>query len=251
MSRVANAGNATNSGQKNDVLPATMFCGHACESGIKSLSTTVTRAADVLSKLSHGWDLADDENDAEALVTVDDDEVPCSVATTAAKTSKFEGIAETLNRHRESSDDAEATDSLAIDWVWSTIRPLELGCAPASRFSLESGNDAGAKAEHADTPASTQIQLDNSTDEVFGEALNQRLVVGRLLADVTKMFLRDLVAAADQAMRKNQAACDSGNGEAEAKRRLLMLTPLHVLAAARQDPETFDVCSNAYLADRP
>ncbi|KAJ2575570.1 hypothetical protein GGH95_003751 [Coemansia sp. RSA 1836] len=116
--------------------------------------------------------------------------------------------------------------------------------------SSASGDGAGTNVEHAATPAASLLRLANSTDEMFEEALNQRLVVGRLLADVTKMFLRDLVATSDQAMRKNQAARDSGDAEAGAKRRLLMLTPLHVLAAVRQDPETFDVCSNAYLADR-
>ncbi|KAJ2747830.1 hypothetical protein GGI20_000125 [Coemansia sp. BCRC 34301] len=274
------AANKAGSDQRSSVPSEPMFCCRECNAVGMSRPTTATRAIDVLSILPCGWDLGDDENDTESLLMVDDDNVSCSAATTA-RTSKFEDIARMISQHHlrqqergslavsqpfakhapvldissqasegVDGDDGEATDDLEVDWVWSTIRPLELSCAPASRFSASGTDAAGTGTGHKVAPAAAQVRLANSTDELFENALSQRLVVGRLLADVTKMFLRDLVAAADQTMRRNQAARGSGNVEAQTKRRLLMLTPLHVLAAVRQDPESFDACSNAYLADR-
>ncbi|KAJ2801131.1 hypothetical protein H4S07_005012 [Coemansia furcata] len=280
--RSAAAGSGPSSGP-----PENVYCCGECEVAGMSHVATVSRVNDILAKLPHGWDLADDDNDADALLMVDDDEASYSVAAPAT-TSKFEDIAKSLSQYHlqqqqrrsiafdgapggsganglgnddndgngdEDNTDAEATDELVLDWVWSAIRPLELTCAPASRFSAGNNiEDAGTHAELAGT-SGTLVQLPDRTDEMIEEELDQRLVVGKLLADVTRMFLRDLVAAADQTMRKNQAARVSDsepNGslaDAETKRRLLMLTPLHVLAAVKQDPEAFDVCSNAFLAD--
>ncbi|KAJ2885469.1 hypothetical protein H4R27_001373 [Coemansia aciculifera] len=284
---------AANNGPSS-VPPETMYCCSECKAVGTSHLTTVSRVNNVLAKLPHGWDLADDENDADALLMVDDDEASYAIAT-PAKTSKFEDIARSLSRYHlqqqkrekhasnsaiapdsapadteatgqengdvgdgsggENNGEAETTDELVIDWVWSAIHPLELTCAPAFRFSAGSDiNDAGESTELAGTSGAL-VQLADSTGEMNKEALDQRLVVGRLLADVTRMFLRDLVAAADQTMRKNQAARISDSEpsgslvDAETKRRLLMLTPLHVLAAVKQDSEVFDVCSNAFLAD--
>ncbi|KAI8319385.1 hypothetical protein GQ54DRAFT_292917 [Martensiomyces pterosporus] len=161
------------------------------------------------------------------------------------------------------------TDDMGIDWVWSAIRPLELNCAPASRFSSTStGADVANATLSGDTSAHSWVQLPNSSDETFGEALDQRLVVGRLFFDVAKLFLRDLVNAAQQGMRQNRASgviqepassmqtadCTSGAEvcapeDAKGNRKLLMLTPLHVLAAVKRNPQAFDACSNAYLAD--
>ncbi|KAJ2094504.1 hypothetical protein GGI09_005373 [Coemansia sp. S100] len=271
------------------VPPETLYCCSECKDVGTSQLTTVSRVNDVLAKLPRGWDLVDDENDADALLMVDDDEASYSIAT-PVKAPKFEDIVRSLSRYHLQQQNrgtlavdstaaldsapadtdvtgsgngggdsvngkVDATDKPAIDWVWSAIRPLELTCAPASCFSAYSDiNDVGESTELAGA-SSALAQPADSTNEMPKEALDQRLMVGRLLADVTKMFLRDLVSAADRIMRKNRAACipdsepDDPLADAETKRRLLMLTPLHVLAAVKQDPEAFDVCSNAFLAD--
>ncbi|KAJ2661414.1 hypothetical protein IWW48_002397 [Coemansia sp. RSA 1200] len=143
-------------------------------------------------------------------------------------------------------------EDCAIDWIWSAIRPLELSCAPASRFTEPSGlldaND--------DNDLESLVQLPNCNDETFGEALEQRLVVGRLFVDIARLFLRDIVSASDKAMRRNRAACIRANstspkegGTVGSHRRLLMLTPLHVLFAAKHTPQLFDVCTNALLGN--
>ncbi|KAJ2029616.1 hypothetical protein IWW57_001624 [Coemansia sp. S610] len=241
-------------------LPETMYCCEECKAVGTSHPATVSRVDGVLARLPLGWDLAGGEGDADELLMVDDDEASYAIAT-PAKELKFVDIARSLTQYHlrqansDGGDDAKASDESPIDWVWSAIRPLELACVPASCVSAgRNANDAGASTETTDASGSL-AQLAGSTDEVTEEPISQRLVVGRLLADVTKMFLRDLVAAADQTMRKNQAARASGSesnaplADAETRRRLLLLTPLHVLAAARRDPEAFDVCSNAFLAD--
>ncbi|KAJ2736634.1 hypothetical protein IW152_000603 [Coemansia sp. BCRC 34962] len=275
----ANPANGTSSER-----PETMYCCDECKAVGTSHPATVSRADDVLARLPPGWDLVGGESDVDELLMVDDDEASYSIAT-PAKALKFVDIARSLSQYhlqqpkRESLVDnsvvapdrtatdtagptnqvdgyeAEATDDSEIDWVWSTIRPLELACVPASCFSAGSNaNDTGASTVPTDTSDSL-AQLAGSTGEIAEELLDQRFVVGRLLADVTRMFLRDLVAAADQTMRKNRAARTSSSepndplADAEARRRLLLLTPLHVLAAVRQNPEAFDVCSNALLAD--
>ncbi|KAJ2885253.1 hypothetical protein FB639_001811 [Coemansia asiatica] len=153
--------------------------------------------------------------------------------------------AEDQNEHAEDDDDQ------AIDWVWSAIRPLELNCAPASRFS----NSVVPRSSSAQNMPRSLVQLPNCSDEAFGEALDQRLVVGRLLLDVTKMFLRDLVSSSDRSMRQNRAAVaisqqkPSSSPSEEIQAQLLMLNPLHVLSAIKKDPDLFDFCSNAYLAE--
>ncbi|KAJ2009679.1 hypothetical protein GGI04_000251 [Coemansia thaxteri] len=268
----------------SNALSEAPYCSQFCRDLGMARRTTVSRVGDVLSKLPPGWDHPDDEDDAEALLMVDDDEVACS-AKTSANADKFRTIAAMLQHYhmqQQRMDDLEANgdgiepnstraavdvrnkdnecsdtaDSLEIDWMWSAIRPLELSCAPASRLSADCNDRTGTTANSS--ASGGLVKLAGSTEESLEEALNQRLVVGRLLFGVTRMFLRDLIAAADQSLRRNGAARLAGRKtmsaltvEAEAGRRLLMLTPLHVLAAVQQDPESFDVCSNAYLADMP
>ncbi|KAJ2524433.1 hypothetical protein GGI11_000824 [Coemansia sp. RSA 2049] len=143
-------------------------------------------------------------------------------------------------------------EDCAVDWIWSAIRPLELSCAPASRFTESSGL---LGANDGKGPESL-VLLPNCNDETFGEALEQRLVVGRLFVDIARLFLRDIVSASDKAMRRNRAACIRANstspkegGMVDSHRRLLMLTPLHVVFAAKHNPQLFDVCTNAFLGN--
>ncbi|KAJ2613923.1 hypothetical protein H4S08_001967 [Coemansia sp. RSA 1365] len=141
-----------------------------------------------------------------------------------------------------------SVDDGAIDWVWDTVRPLELNCATASRLSIIDTSTASA-AVSSNKTASGLLRLPNGSDEAFEEALSQHLPVGRLLLDTAKMFLHDLVIASDKIMRENRSARGAkGRRESSADADVLMLTPLHVLAAVRQNPRAFDVCSNAYLA---
>ncbi|KAJ2748653.1 hypothetical protein H4S06_004887, partial [Coemansia sp. BCRC 34490] len=162
----------------------------------------------------------------------------------------------TVESDTASNGDGDETnfgaEDCAVDWIWSAIRPLELSCAPASRFTESSGP---LDANDGKGPGSL-VQLPNCNDETFGEALEQRLVVGRLFVDIARLFLRDIVSASDKAMRRNRAACIRANstspkegGMVDSHRRLLMLTPLHVLFAAKHSPQLFDVCTNAFLGN--
>ncbi|KAJ1860974.1 YEATS domain-containing protein 2 [Coemansia sp. RSA 2703] len=163
----------------------------------------------------------------------------------------------------ESVSDSHSDSDRAIDWVWSVVRPLELTCAPASRFSAASAPSQSADQSVDQSEAQSLVRLPNCSDDAFADALDQRLVVGRLLLDATRMFLRDLVAGADRSMRANRVATiaadhTSPSGAATAASlpsqmtpQLLMLTPLHVLAAANRDPHAFDFCSDLDNPSRP
>ncbi|KAI7833342.1 yeats family-domain-containing protein [Kickxella alabastrina] len=271
---------------KSDTLPAVLYCNPECKRTGCTPHTTVSSVTGALAGLPSGWDVDHSDADDDALLMVDDDasayEVPAS--TSASNIADVGHIAASLrayhlaqqdertlanddenNNEFEDGDDPDDADDnevdneiddQAIDWIWSAIRPLELNCAPASRFSNALSHNANAPQE--------LVQLPNCSDEAFGEALDQRLVVGRVLLDVTKMFLRDLISASDKSMRKNRVAIAGpvagsvagsfvGSAPPNSENRglgqdLLMLTPLHVLAAVKNDPDSFDICSNAYLA---
>ncbi|KAJ1735848.1 hypothetical protein LPJ72_001672 [Coemansia sp. Benny D160-2] len=117
----------------------------------------------------------------------------------------------TVESDTASNGDGDETnfgaEDCAVDWIWSAIRPLELSCAPASRFTESSGP---LDANDGKGPGSL-VQLPNCNDETFGEALEQRLVVGRLFVDIARLFLRNIVSASDKAMRRNRAACIRAN----------------------------------------
>ncbi|KAJ2825434.1 hypothetical protein IWW50_002850, partial [Coemansia erecta] len=220
---------------------AAIYCSQECESTSASAHTTATNIGGVLTTLPKGWDASEDEGGAEVILSVDDDiNSNPSGAVDSVTHAKIKSIAVSLRRyhleqqcvrnlvdeesysseHGEAlvgADDTSASiedvsgkqpdsgvDDEAIDWIWSIVRPLELNCATASRLSITNSDDLGTGSDNK--AAETQIRLPNGTDEALGEALDQRLVVGRLLLDVTKLFLRDLVAASDKTMRSHHAA---------------------------------------------
>ncbi|KAJ2847764.1 hypothetical protein IWW36_003684 [Coemansia brasiliensis] len=256
-----------------------VYCTKECASMVQLKQTTATSVNDVLNALPQGWDIPDDETSAVVLID-ETSTVDCNTDSSASQT-RIKTIAESLRRyhveqqnrqdvssderysakdHGESEPDetggdlAECSleslggaDDEAIDWVWSIVRPLELNCATASRLSVAGGSSTlGTGIEDS----AAQVCLPNSTDEALSEALDQRLVVGRLLLDVAKLFLRDLIAASDHTMRSNRAVRITSANQIPAgnSQQPLLLTPLHVLAAVKRNPQKFDVCSNAYLA---
>ncbi|KAJ2452924.1 hypothetical protein EV183_002593 [Coemansia sp. RSA 2336] len=250
-----------------------VYCTKECASMAQLKQTTATSVNDVLNTLPQGWDTPDDE--AGAVVLIDEADA-VDRNTDSASRMRIEAIAELLRRyHVEQQNERDVgsdesysakdrgtaepnktggdlcrlggADDEAIDWVWSIVRPLELNCATAARLSV-AGNSSALGTGMGDSAA--QVCLPNSTDEALSEALDQRLVVGRLLLDATKLFLRDLVAASENTMRSNRAACPAATDHYPAgeSRQPLLLTPLHVLAAVKRDPQKFDMCSNAYLA---
>ncbi|KAJ2807226.1 hypothetical protein H4R20_001374 [Coemansia guatemalensis] len=153
--------------------------------------------------------------------------------------ASFEALEDSDDRANQWSN----VDDEAIDWIWNTVRPLELNCATASRLSIVDSSAAGAAPSNK--VASDLVHLPNGSDGAFEEALTQHLPVGRLLLDAMKMFLNDLVTASDKVMRENHSAQAPKGRESPADGGTLTLTPLHVLAAVKQNPRMFDVCSNA------
>lgn len=237
-----------NSSQKQPQEQEGLFCSARCRAAIQDhprACTTVTRAADILDKLPPGWDIPEGEGEGEddALLMIDDSETEAAaatVATTAVEKSlmkpasdghSIESIADSLRQFHLHTQDKESLVGedvdRGVDWVWSAIEPLDLSCAPASRLSAE---------------GAASVSTDSGV-------LEQRLVVGQLVLDATRMFLRDLISASDRKMRQHRMSLVSSTKRKQKQDPMLMLTPLHVLAAVKEDPQAFDVCSNAYMAD--
>ncbi|ODQ54238.1 hypothetical protein SAICODRAFT_64973 [Saitoella complicata NRRL Y-17804] len=117
----------------------------------------------------------------------------------------------------------EATDPQAIDTVWQVIKPLQL---------------SGVKAD------------DLLRDEVgglleTGEAFEQRVHAGSVLAQAARVFLKRLVGKALNEINKDQLARadnESGQGTTD-----VMLVPMHVVRAImeNQEEEGFDFLTGA------
>ncbi|KAJ2853810.1 hypothetical protein GGI22_004723, partial [Coemansia erecta] len=179
----------------------------------RALLALISRALPKLSETSliNRWDKSDDEYDVDIMLTIDGDKTISEIKNTASsiRTHHLEQQGERDLGDHFSEEMAGGVHSLdendygsadrAIDWVWASIRPLELTCAPASRFT-ESSNIPGA---YGIAKPGNLVQLPNCNDEAFGEALEQRLVVGELFVDIAKLFLRDIISASDMAMRTN------------------------------------------------
>lgn len=105
-----------------------------------------------------------------------------------------------------------------VDWIWSTLEPLSLDGVVANSMAV-----------------SREGQLRPRTDDSVNmeQAMEQRLVVGNLLAQATRAFLRRLLKASLRQIREGQP---SGS----------MLVPLHVHAAAQSHPE-FDFLTQQYM----
>ncbi|KAJ1723087.1 YEATS domain-containing protein 2 [Coemansia erecta] len=248
------------------VALSALYCSARCEAAAAEIQAAVSVAGNGQPAPDADGDhpMADNDNDsdgdsdrpmAESVAGHSPDIVAVAASLRAFhQQAQAERAAETDSGSDSDSDsdanshsDAHSDSDRAIDWVWSVVRPLELSCAPASRFS------AAAALPQSDAPPADQaesrplVRLPNCSDAAFADALDQRLVVGRLLLDAARLFLRDMVAAADRSMRANRVATVAA-GQAPAPPssqmapQLLMLTPLHVLAAASRDPHAFDFC---------
>ncbi|KAJ1674422.1 hypothetical protein EV182_003307 [Spiromyces aspiralis] len=188
--------------------------------------------------------------------------------------------------------DDGASASVLTDWVWSSIQPLELPTTPAARMAVTQRNDdqgspmarvpvkrgtSTRPLKHTDELRQTfehdgkEILLANSTKDVLFEAISQRVVVGKLLVDTVKLFLRDLVRSAlkeipdapgcqgkgwqiippSRAINVHQKTSANSTSVKTVELPAAILTPWHVVKAIQRNPSTFDVCSNTYLGVDP
>ncbi|KAJ2076973.1 YEATS domain-containing protein 2 [Coemansia sp. RSA 988] len=271
------------------------YCCRECESIGNSKHFTTTRVAEALDALPSGWDHPETECNADALLSIDDDNdgdndmdktlvrlggvskqtrvqierfatsfcadsllrLPVKASIFGSSNIDTGGCnvvdASTSAEGLENSDDSatmwsNVEDDESIDWVWNMVRPLELNCATASRLSIiDTPTDAAAVPSN--TTQSDLVRLPNGSDGDFEEALTQHLPVGQLLLNAAKLFLNDLIMTSVKVMRENCSARAPNGRESPTNDGPLMLTPLHILAAVKQNPQVFDVCSNVYLAD--
>ncbi|KAI8380375.1 yeats family-domain-containing protein [Blakeslea trispora] len=182
--------------------------------GISSLSS-VTR---LLSQLEVGWDEVK-EIDEEMDVDVDVDERANS---SLAPSSKEKDISARVEDWSLESDAMDVANERSLDWIWSVIGQLRLKSVIANDMLL-------AKDGNLQGPTST-FDLD--------EAMKQRLVVGNIVTQATRLFLKKLLNRTVNICRKEE--------EGSANKSVKMMVPYHVYQAAQQADE-FDFLTNQYM----
>ncbi|KAI8099183.1 uncharacterized protein BX664DRAFT_15336 [Halteromyces radiatus] len=150
-----------------------------------------------------------EKKDMDDVVQVDDD-------MESDKTCNYQDL---LNRIRDRMMDEEDNER-SLDWIWSVIAPLRLKTMVANNISM-----------------SRQGQLQMRTgEEDLMTAMDQRLVVGQLFLQLTKLFLKKILTHGVAIWQKEK--------DQEKKNKLLV--PYHIHQAIQQ-VDHFDFLTNAYM----
>ncbi|KAI8355110.1 hypothetical protein EDC96DRAFT_516363 [Choanephora cucurbitarum] len=182
--------------------------------GISSL-TSVTR---LLNRLEVGWDEVK-EIDEEMDVDVDVDE---QRKNSIGSSTQEKDISARVQDWALNSDIMDVANERSLDWIWSVVGQLRLKSVIANDMLL-------AKDGNLQGPTS-------SFD--LAEAMKQRLVVGNILTQATRLFLKRLLNHTVNICRKEE--------EGSANKSVKMMVPYHVYQAARQ-AEEFDFLTNQYM----
>lgn len=144
------------------------------------------------------------------------------------RSERTENILENI-REWINSGNLESSDEAHIDWIWSVVKQLRLKGVVAT--DMVTGKDGVLKGPTADFDLYT--------------ACDQRLVVGTLLAKVTRSFLKRVLDASVNVLREQQSATDttSGSSNSSSSRALV---PLHVYEAIQRIDE-LDFLTNKYM----
>ncbi|KAI8091278.1 yeats family-domain-containing protein [Gilbertella persicaria] len=178
--------------------------------GINSISN-VTH---LLNQLEMGWDEVK-EADEEMDIDVDVDQ------RTAGQTNKEKDTSERVKRWALESDVMDVANERSLDWIWSVVGQLRLKSVIANDMLLaKDGNLQGP-----------------TSDFDLAAAMSQRLVVGNVLTQATRIFLKRLLDKTVNISRKQDNATDKSTR---------MIVPYHVYQAAQQTQE-FDFLTNQYM----
>ncbi|KAG2200471.1 hypothetical protein INT47_011451 [Mucor saturninus] len=177
---------------------------------------STTSVSKLLSTLEQGWeDVKDSDDDMD--VDIDMDEEP---TTTKEEVTRRNDISERV-KHL-TLDSMDVANERSLDWMWSVVGQLRLKSVIANDMLL-------AKDGNLQGPTSS---FDLSS------AMNQRLVVGNILTQATRVFLKKLVNKTVNKCRKEE--------EGSADKSVKMMVPYHVYQAA-QETEDFDFLTNQYM----
>lgn len=178
---------------------------------------STTSVSKLLGTLESGWDqVLSEKEDDDMDIDVDMDHQPQHQAATRT---------DLLQRIQTCALDQDAMDvahERSLDWIWSVVGQLRLKSVIANDMLLaKDGNLQGPTA---------------SFD--LAAAMKQRLVVGNILAQATRVFLKKLVQETVNTCRKEE--------EGSADKSTKMMVPYHIYQAAQHTPE-FDFLTNQYM----
>ncbi|CAO0796640.1 unnamed protein product [Mucor circinelloides] len=179
---------------------------------------STTSVSKLLDTLEAGWDhVSSDMEDMD--VDMDDVDPPASRQQQQQQLSRQKDILETCALNGDMMDVA---NERSLDWIWSVVGQLRLKSVIANDMLL-------AKDGNLQGPTS-------SFD--LASAMKQRLVVGNILTQATRVFLKKLVNETVNICHKEE--------EGSADKSTKMMVPYHIYQATQQKDE-FDFLTNQYM----
>ncbi|CAO3675469.1 unnamed protein product [Rhizopus stolonifer] len=182
--------------------------------GVISSMTSVTR---LLQRLETGWDEHKDTDELDIDVDMDEEKPKASTKEVQRRKELIENI-----KKRCYQEGANVANERALDWVWSVVAQLRLKSITANDMTLgKDGNLQGPTADF-DLPS----------------AMEQRLLVGNLLTQATRAFLKKLInKTVDVCYEQEQGSADKSTK---------MMVPYHIYQAV-QKTEDFDFLTNQHM----
>ncbi|KAI8333172.1 hypothetical protein BC941DRAFT_504951 [Chlamydoabsidia padenii] len=135
---------------------------------------------------------------------------------------------ELLDYLKESASELTTGDERTLDWMWSVIAQLRLKGMIGNELSLS--RQSGQL--HFQRPNVPSV-MDLTT------AMDQRLVVGQLFVQITKLFIKKLLAGGVEIWKKERRDDET----------MKLLVPYHIHQAAKRIPN-MDFLTNAYMGTK-
>lgn len=181
---------------------------------------STTSVSKLLNTLESGWDQVK-ELDDDMDVDIDMDE-NIKTDTTRPELNRLNDILTKVKESTQKANVMDVANERSLDWIWTVVGQLRLKSVIANDMLL-------AKDGNLQGPTST---FDLSS------AMNQRLVVGNIMTQATRVFLKKLVNKSIEVCRKEE--------EGSADKSTKMIVPYHVYQGAQQEEE-FDFLTNQYM----
>ncbi|GAA5816070.1 hypothetical protein MFLAVUS_009592 [Mucor flavus] len=184
--------------------------------GINS-TTSVTKLLDTLER---GWEeVKDSDDDMDIDIDMDEASKP---NTSKEDMTRRNDISERVKELTVNANTMDVANERSLDWIWSVVGQLRLKSVIANDMLLaKDGNLQGP-----------------TSDFDLSSAMSQRLVVGNIMAQATRVFLKKLVNKTVNICRKEE--------EGSADKSTKMMVPYHVYQAAQQTEE-LDFLTNQYM----
>ncbi|KAG0799353.1 hypothetical protein G6F57_004864 [Rhizopus arrhizus] len=182
--------------------------------GVINSMTSVTH---LLKQLEPGWNEPKDTDELDIDIDMDEEKPETSAEETNRRRELLENI-----KKWSYQEGANVANERALDWIWSVVAQLRLKSITANDMTLgKDGNLQGPTADF-DLPL----------------AMEQRLLVGNLLTQATRAFLKKLISKTVDLCYKEE--------EGSADKSTKMMVPYHVYQAV-QESEEFDFLTNQHM----